>query len=275
MSHPFNHIRSHHHERSRVHHIVGEHEPSRMPHIVHRKAGGRIGHHEDEAEDRQIVRKMVKGSALKHRQDKPHRSKPHFAKGGKVKHKGTNVNVIVAPQGGAHAAPMPGVLPPGMPSPAPAPAVPPRLPPSPMVGGPAAGAPLPPPGLGPRASGGRATYAKGGRIKNGPAWDGMMKSITPVQHTDNKGDGPNIGRGKPITYAKGGGILPASVTKLTPRRTPSGVAGQSGGLKRKTGGPIYSAAQGQMGPKLPGGAGGGEARQVKERLARKHYAAVR
>ncbi len=274
MSHPFNHIRSHHHERQRVHHIASEHEPSRMPHILHRKAGGRV-EHEDAAEDAAMVRHMVKPGALKGHKAKHRQDKVKRAKGGRTnKHKGTNVNVIVAPGGGhGAAAPMP-ASPPAAAAP---PAMPPR-PPMPMAGPPPGGPPMPPPGLGapgmgPRRHGGRA-YAHGGGVKNGPAWDGMMKAITPVQHSDGKGDGNDIGRGAVITKAKGGPIMPANVGKLAPRNTPSGVAGLSGGVKRKTGGPIYAPATGHMGPKLPGGSGGGQAREVKERRARKMYASA-
>lgn len=34
----------------------------------------------------------------------------------------------------------------------------------------------------------------------GPAWNEGLKAATPVQHTNNKGDGKDIGRGKVITY---------------------------------------------------------------------------
>ena len=281
MSHPYNEIRSHHIERKRVSRIASgygherevEAEPVRTTHIAHHKRGGKVAH-SDEAADRKLVRGMVKESALKHRQDKVKR-----AKGGRTnaKHKGTNVNVIVAPQGGHQAGAMP---------PPAAAAPPPMMPRPPMAGGPpgagvvpppglgAPGLGAPPPGLGPRRDGGRA-YARGGAVQNGPAWDGMMKSITPVQHSDGKGDGKNIGRGKPVTYATGGGVEPANVAPLTPRKTPSGVAGLSGsgsGVKRKTGGPIYAPATGHMGPKFDGGSGGGEARDQKAERARKMYA---
>jgi hypothetical protein len=278
MSHPFNEHRSHHHERSRVHHIASEHEPSRMPHIVHRKAGGRVGHG-DEAEDKALVRGMVKSGSLKGHKAKHRQDKIKRAKGGRTnKHKGTNVNVIVAPSGGHAAGPPPAAA---MPPPA---AMPPR-PPMPAVPPPPGG--MPPPGLGagppgappigPRRHGG-AAYKHGGGVKNGPAWDGMMKAITPVQHSDGKGDGRNIGRGAPITKAKGGGIMPANVGKLAPRNTGSGVVGLSGGIastsaqQRKTGGPIFAPEKGGMGPKLPGGSGGAQAREYKEERARKNYA---
>lgn len=34
----------------------------------------------------------------------------------------------------------------------------------------------------------------------GPAWLTGLKSATPVQHTNNKGDGKDIGRGKVFSY---------------------------------------------------------------------------
>jgi hypothetical protein len=34
----------------------------------------------------------------------------------------------------------------------------------------------------------------------GPAWNEGLRNATPVQHTNNKNDGKDIGRGKVITY---------------------------------------------------------------------------
>jgi len=34
----------------------------------------------------------------------------------------------------------------------------------------------------------------------GPAWNDGLKAATPVQHTNNKNDGPDIGRPRVITY---------------------------------------------------------------------------
>jgi hypothetical protein len=34
----------------------------------------------------------------------------------------------------------------------------------------------------------------------GPAWNDGLKAATPVQHTDGKNDGKDIGRGRVITY---------------------------------------------------------------------------
>ena len=94
---------------------------------------------------------------------------------------------------------------------------------------------MPPPGMPPRRSGGRA-YASGGAVKDGPAWKEGLRSGTQVQHSPGKMDGKDIGRGKPITY--------------------------------KTGGKV-EAPQGVSAPHLPGGSGGGEARLAKERMAKR------
>ena len=96
----------------------------------------------------------------------------------------------------------------------------------------------PPPGI--RSSGGRA-YAKGGAVKSGPAWDEGRKAGTQVQNNPSgKNDQKDVGRGKPVTY--------------------------------KTGGAVFSAAKGQMGPKFDGGAGGATARLEKEKRAASKYA---
>lgn len=176
----------------------------------------------------------VEGGSAKERLDRPGRAMR--AKGGRVgKHKGTNVNVIVAPQGGPH----PGLAPPagvaGAPMASPPMAPPPRpaMPPPGMP--PPGGPPMagPPPGMmPPRKAGGRA-YAKGGAVKSGPAWDESLKAGTPVQHNPSgKSDQNDVNRGKVVTFRTGGGV--------------------------KAG----------MAPKLPGGAGGGEARLAKERMAK-------
>lgn len=163
----------------------------------------------------------VGGDPTRQRLDRPLQGR---ARGGRTgKHKGTHVNVIVAPQGGANA-PTPGVAaPPPMAGAGPMPAPPPR-PPVPM---PPPGA-VPPPGI--RHSGGRA-YARGGAVKPGPAWNQGLKSGTQVQHTSNKQDGPNIGRKKPVTY--------------------------------KTGGAVEHPVKGGMAPNLHAGSGGGQARLIK------------
>jgi hypothetical protein len=45
---------------------------------------------------------------------------------------------------------------------------------------------------------------------NSPGWTEGLKNGTKTQHTDGKIDGPDIGRGRPITYRKGGGVKHAS-----------------------------------------------------------------
>lgn len=273
--HPFNAHRSHQHERDRVSKIAGQ---SSKPKCYAR--GGSV--HGDEAEDRDLIRKEVKASALKsdgkapkQRADKPARR----ANGGKVKGKSgkTTVNVIVAPSGGDKppmAPPMAGMGPP--------PAMPPMPPKPPMAGPPAPGGPpmAPPPGLGgmppPRAKGGRVhadmeRRHKGEKIETGShgkhakgamdipskrASGGKVegkKSLadkkgvtgigdrTPIQHSGNKSDSQNIGRGPVVT--------------------------------RATGGPIYSDGRPgkDMGPNLHAGARSGIGRLKKNKVARSEH----
>ena len=224
--HPFAKHRAHHHERARVPHIAKGHA-----------YGGAV--HADAAEDRAMVKAMVKPAAIKHHKmhggNVKHRSdRPHRAKGGRVKHGKTNVNVIVG-HGAPSAAPMPVPVPAGPPPTAALPPRPPIVPPGPPMGGMAP--PGPPMPMGPRHAGGR-TYKRGGRVKPGPGWTESEKHKTPVQHTDGKFPYVHERRGKPITYKTGGAI---------------------------------SSEHGKMSPHLPGGSGGGEARIAKERRARTHY----
>lgn len=85
MSHEYQEHRAHRHERHRVHHIAGVHEDVRGHH--QRARGGHVTH-DDEAEDRAVIKKMVKkkalradGGSVKARSDKT----PRRAKGGQVK----------------------------------------------------------------------------------------------------------------------------------------------------------------------------------------------
>ncbi len=270
--HPFREHRAHAHERDRVSKIAGKHSEPK-----HYARGGSV--HDDEAEDRALIRKEVKSSALKedgkkakHRADKSTRR----AKGGRV-HKGksakTNVNVIVAPGGQKPpmGAPMAGIAPPI--------AAAPPMPPKPPMAAPAPG-PMPPAGLGgmpPRAKGGRvhedmerhhkghkietgshAKHAKGvmempGKRARGGKVEEGKKSLadkrgvtgigerTPIQHSGNKSDTQNIGRGPVITKA--------------------------------TGGPIYADGRAgkEMGPKLNAGSNSGIGRMRKNKLARHEH----
>ncbi len=180
MAHPFNEHRNHKVQKDRVGKMTAGYSNG-------------VGH-SDAAQDKAMIQKMVKPVAL--RADggavKPRADRPARAKGGRVK--GTNINIIVAPK--AADAPV-------------APPVPP-MPPKPPMAPPAAAAPAPPmglpPGLGgmpppmppgpPRSEGGRA-YKKGGAVT-------IAKGFTQVQHSGNKSDGQNIGRGPVITRNSGG-----------------------------------------------------------------------
>lgn len=166
MAHPYQSSREHLHERERVAHITGAHEGHRdYEQTYHRARGGKV-EHADEAEDKAIVKHMVKPGALKAHggKVKAHPGKAHRAKGGRVKHgKGkTVVNVNVAPQQSQPhpmPVPVPGGPPPG------AAAGPPPMPPRPPMPAPGAG-PVPGPMMGPRASGGRiAGFATGGPVE--------------------------------------------------------------------------------------------------------------
>ena len=163
----------------------------------------------------------VEGRASGGRADRPARR----ARGGRTNaKKGSTVNILI----GSQAPPVPPNGPAGVGAgvapPMPAPRAPMPMPPPGMGAGPGG----PPPSI--RHDGGRA-YASGGRIKSGPAWEEGLKAGTQVQHSGNKSDGKDIGRGKPITYASGGAI--------------------------------EAPIKGGMGPKFSGGSRGGMARMEK------------
>lgn len=290
MAHPHHEHRAHHVEKRRVHHITKGYA-----------SGGGV-HHSDEAEDEALIRKEVKPSALKHHhadgKKAHHRAdRPHRAHGGRVKKnsKGTVVNINVAPQAAQAPHPMPVPVPAGgPPAGGPPPGGPPGMPP---------GAGAPPPGMPPRPPGPPMPMrASGGRISDKVKED-SIKAGTKVQHTDGKGDGANIGRGKPVTFKKGGGVQPANAS-MAPRNTPSGLEAFKGGVKRKTGGPITSnygwekgmgptgkgsatgedmtkkmlrgnaiehPVKGGMGPSAGSGRAGGVARLEMTHRAAKHY----
>ena len=183
MAHPYNSIREDKVAKSRVAKIS-------------RASGG--GVHSDEAADKSLVKSMVKRTALKMeggaamaRGDRPNR-----ASGGRVKKtsKGTTVNVIVAPTGGAE-----------QPQPSPAAAAPPPVPPMPSSPPPglAPSAMMLPPGAGPmppRSAGGRA-YKRGGAVSD------ASQGKTPVQPSNAKQVvKDNMNRKPVITKAKGGKI---------------------------------------------------------------------
>ena len=286
MSHP-------HHE-----HRAHKHEKARVAHITKGYASGGAVDHDDEAEDRALIRKEVKSSALKREGHHAHggaahrrADRPHRAKGGRVKgkNKGTVVNINVAPQSQPpqHVpvpVPVHGGPPPGMP-----PGAPPMAPHPPMMPPGAGGPPGMPPGMPMRA--------RGGRIKSGPAYLEGIRNGTKVQHTDGKNDGKDIGRKKPVTYSTGGAAdldtagtseqqrnasnnayKAREVTRDkmgSPLRGDFGPRSQpgrnSGSNSYATGGPVEHPVHGGMAPKLPSGSGGARARLAKERMASKHH----
>jgi len=272
MSHPHNEHRDHKVQERRVGHITGGHGSGGRCYAT----GGAV--HGDEAEDKAMVKRMVKSSSLKadghkgkHRQDRPKRKAGGVADTGNrgvadlvsdsqaaqeareaAAHR-TSKAVLRAKGGRVHkgkghtsvnviVAPQGGHAGLGpMPGAAVPPVPPPRAlaPPMPPPGGAPGGPPGMPPPM-PHHSGG-AAYASGGAVKSGPTWKEGLRNGTQVQHRDGKDDGKDIGRGKVITY--------------------------------KTGGAVFSNGKpgAQMAPHLPSGSGGGEARLFKERRAAKNY----
>src|SRR5882757_2449793 len=175
MAHPHNAHRDHHVQKSRVAHIAKGYA-----------SGGAV--HHDEAADKKLIKKMSRthdneATEMAGSNSKPRADRVNRAHGGKVKgkHKGVNVNVIVAPQGGDGKPPM---MPPPGPMAGPPPGAPPMRPPMPPPGVGAGGPPppgaMPPPGM--HARGGRA-YASGGAVKPGPAYKESLRAGTQVQHS--------------------------------------------------------------------------------------------
>jgi hypothetical protein len=239
-------------------HRQTKHEHDRVGHITRDYARGG-GVHGDEAEDRKLFGEMlrdhdkkkhkrarsgsvaqrdaqaVEGGAAKERMDRPGR-----ARGGRSPKKGGHVtNVIVAPQGHAMGGPpmAPGLggagaamMPPPRPMPPPGPPMgAPGMPPGgmPPPGMPPGG--MPPPGMPPRRAGGR-TYARGGGVKSGPAFESSIRAGTQVQHNESgKTDQKDVGRGKPVTYATGG---PVEAPRGKKGMAPKFHGGAHGGLAR-------------------------------------------
>lgn len=196
---------------SKITHGMSSAKAEGMP-VARKAAGGAV----------KGVAQRADGGAVKPRADKVSR-----AKGGRVKSGKTNINIIVAP--GGQKPPMAGVgMPPMPPAPPPMPPKPPMAaaPPVPMGPSPGAG------GIPMHADGGRA-YKKGGAVKmkmsgekkhgkkakpfkmrasGGAVDDAGVKGKTgigdrtPIQHSGNKSDTQNIGRGPVITKATGGPV---------------------------------------------------------------------
>ena len=127
---------------------------------------------------------------------------------------------------------------------------------------------MPPPGMPMRA--------RGGRIKDGPAFQEGLNAGTQVQHSDGKSDGKDIGRGRVVTFWAGGKVGQTSGTagpgvsyKPTSKRTKEPLAPE---VKRAMGGRAEAPKGVEAASKaMPGGAGGGEGRLTKERRAEKNY----
>src|ERR1700686_935422 len=165
MAHPYASHRQTKHERDRVGHITRGYASGGA--VIGKPKRARGGMVEQRRATAERDAQAVEGGAAKERMDRPGR-----ARGGRAKHKGNNVNVIVAPQG--HAAGGPPMMPPPglggagaamMPPPRP-PMMPPPGPPGMPPGGPPMGGPpgmAGPPGMPPRKAGGR-TYARGGGV---------------------------------------------------------------------------------------------------------------
>jgi hypothetical protein len=220
LAHPYHEHRQTKKEHSRVGHITKAYAKGGA--VKSEKTIGKksLALHKEEHEALD-----AEGQIAKHRMDRPKR-----ARGGKVKGKHnarTIVNVITGhPGGGAAPQPMPaGIAPAAM---APPPAGPPMMAKPPMPG---PGMPLP----------GMPMRKRGGAVKS----IGMHVG-TPVQHTDGKDDGKDIGRGRVVTFWAGG-----KVKKLgqTPTRARGGRVESPDGVAPAT--------------RLPGGGGGGEARLAK------------
>lgn len=218
-----------------THHPFHEHRAHKVEHkrvsrITKGYAAGGTVEHSDEAEDRALVKKMVKHAALKEEGGPVRRraDKPTRAKGGRMKGKGgkTVVNVIT---GGGHpglgpmppmpmagAMPGPRPMPVAMPTPPAAPGAAPPMMPGGMSGVPPRAPMIP-------------MRARGGKVKGTKVYEEGVRLGTQVQHTPGKNDLKDMGRKKPVTYAKGG-----------PIEAPKG-----------------------MGPHFTSGAGGGRGRREK------------
>lgn len=251
MAHPFNNLRAHKVEHSRVGTITkacgggmsgGATAPSGK--MIGRKDGGAV-----------VAR--ATGGPVQQRSDRPARAFGGRL-GGKKKKSGkggNHVNITIAPH---PKSPLPMMPPPGVAAaPPPMPPRPPMMPPpagpGPIGAPPGIGAGpmpppgvLPPPGMPPRYAGGRA-YKKGGAVfsgaqskvsatasgtigsnKSDSQTAGIGKGRTPLQPSPNKQDGKNIGRGPVITKAAGGPIS----SKAKGQMAPHAKSGAGGGLSR-------------------------------------------
>lgn len=281
MAHPHAAHRQHHVEKRRVHHLTKGY--------AH---GGAV--HSDAAADAAMIKRMVKRKALKMHGGKVHHRADKRARGGRTKHKAgkTVVNVI----SGHQPSPM---IAPNMPPPAAAAPMPvPVRPPVPVGAAPLPGGPP----LGPRASGGRA-YKRGGAVKSGPAWtesmDNRKSFVNSASRGYNKDDQGDVGRGRQITYARGGKVHSDEAadkklfnkmmaaherkemkvegkvhhrarggrTEAAPRRSPERNEAPKRTYPHRDEAPKAAAP---LTPHLPGGSGGGLARLKKQHSSAFH-----
>lgn len=246
MAHPYNSVRDHKVQRSRVADIT-------------KACGGGMasgGAADAVSKQQSLIGSLAKknimratGGKVTARADRPARAfGGRLGKKGGKKKSGHTVNVIVGAHPPAPTMPMHPPVVPGVAAGAP-PGAPPPMPPRPPMGaappppGPMGGPPgvpgmppgVPPPGMPMRKRGGKVEAMDPRDSSN----SGIGKERTPIERSypSNKSDTQNIGRGAVITKA--------------------------------TGGPIYSKAKGQMGPKFIGGSMGGIAKLQKMRRTEK------
>lgn len=218
MGHPFSEHREHKVAKDRVSHIRGYATGGAVAGDAPAKAaGGAVA-------KKATAKQRMAGGAVKARLDRQPR-----ATGGRAKHKGkTVVNVNVA-SGHPGAMPIPALA--GGPPPGGPPMMPPRPPMAPPMAGPPGMPPGMPPGgapMGLHSKGGKVKRAHGGSVKDGPAWNEGLKNGTKVSDGHGQSDLKDIGRGKAITYNKGGSV------PQTPAG--SGVAPKASRQPRATGG---------------------------------------
>lgn len=296
MSHPYNKFRQSNVERARVKGIVG------------RAAGGKVhpDAEQDKKLIRSMIGKSlgeIGGVKAKMRMDRPMR-----AAGGKVGGAGkkatTVVNVITGGAAAAPPPPPPPMMPPPGPMAGPPPAPPPGPPPGAMGPPPGAGGPPMEPPMPMRARGG-GVKSKGMNVGTKVSHDagktdtddmkrpGMKMKPRVVTFATGGGVVSFKAGGGGVKRAEGGRTEAEAVANYRPRTgrvapyTPEQQAKIDAATKapqpadlysadqvkrletqRATGGGVVSPAGKDMGPKLPGGAGGGEAR-----LAQAHRAA--
>lgn len=242
LMHPFNKFRQSNVERSRVADLTSGY------------SGGGVTHKGLAANP---TKQRARGGAVM--DDEP-LARAH---GGRTKKASVVVNVISGGQ--QPPAPPPMVAPPpGPPMPPPG-AMPPPGGPMGMKPPGLAGAGMPPPDMPMRAAGGRVEVSEKNSSMPGQTTDAPLSSApgggtkvfnesrregTRVSHTPAKNDisEKNLNRPRVVSFATGGGVV-----------------------SFKTGGRITSPAKGAMGPKMDGGAGGGEGRIEKASRAKRNY----